>query len=44
VSDLPARRVVEPYKDTNGYILYFSLPAKKIKPIQLVKNGTVKAL
>ena len=34
---------IEPYKETNKYILYFEEPAKKIKPIKLVPRGSVKA-
>jgi hypothetical protein len=36
-------RDIEPYKDTNKYILYFAEPAKKIGPIKLKANGDVKA-
>ncbi len=35
---------IEPYKDTNKYILYFSEPAKEVEPIKLVKDSKVKAL
>ena len=34
---------IEQWKDTNKYILHFSEPAKKIKPIKLVPKGKVKA-
>jgi hypothetical protein len=34
---------IEPYKETNKYILYFEEPAKKIKSIKLVPKGAVKA-
>lgn len=34
---------IEPYKETNKYILYFESPAQKIKPIKLVSKGKVKA-
>lgn len=36
-------RDIEPYKDSNKYILYFSEPAQRIGPISLVSNGRVKA-
>jgi len=35
---------IEQWKDTNKYILHFSKPAKKIKPIKLVPKSKVKAL
>ena len=35
---------IEPYKDTGKYILYFSEPAREIRPIPLVKGGRVKPL
>lgn len=34
---------IEPYKDTNKYILYFEEPAQKIKPLKLVSKGQIKA-
>jgi hypothetical protein len=36
-------RDIEPYKDTNKYILYFTEPAERIEPLNLVSNGRVKA-
>lgn len=35
---------IEQWKDSNKYILYFSGPAKKIRPIKLVPKGRVKPL
>ena len=34
---------IEPYKETNKYILYFEEAAQEIKPIKLVSKGQVKA-
>ena len=34
---------IEPYQDTGKVIIYFSEPAKEIKPIKLVKGGKVNA-
>ena len=34
---------IEPWKDTNKYILHFSEPAREIHPIKLVPKGKVKA-
>lgn len=36
-------RDIEPYKDSNKYILYFAEPAKPIGPLKMVPNGRVKA-
>jgi len=36
-------KTIEPYQDTNKYILYFSEAAKEIGPIRLMSNGKVKA-
>jgi hypothetical protein len=35
---------IEQWKNTNKYILHFSEPAKKIRPVKLVPKGRVKAL
>jgi len=36
-------KAIEPYRDTDKYVLYFSEPAKPIGPLQLVKSGLVRA-
>jgi hypothetical protein len=36
-------KVIEPYRDTSKYVLYFAEPAKPIGPLPLVKNGVVRA-
>ncbi len=35
---------IEQWKDSNKYILHFTMPAQKIGPIKLVPKGKVKAL
>jgi hypothetical protein len=35
---------VEPWKDSDKFVVNFSEPAKEIPPIPLVKGGRVKAL
>lgn len=37
-------RSIEPWKDTDKFVLYFAEPAKGIGPIPLVKGGKVKPL
>ena len=37
-------RSIEPWKETDKFVVNFSEPAKEIGPIQLVKAGRVKAL
>jgi|TARA_B100001964_G_C14136423_1_gene555360 hypothetical protein len=34
---------IKQWKDTNKYIIYFTKPAKKIKPIKLVPKSVIKA-
>jgi hypothetical protein len=36
-------KLIEPWKDTGKYVVYFAEPAKEIGPIPLVKGGRVKA-
>ena len=35
---------IEPWKDSGKYVVNFSVPARPIGPIKLVKGGKVKAL
>ncbi len=35
---------IEQWKDTNKFILHFSEPAKKIRPVKLIPKGRIKAL
>ena len=44
ITHLATVKSIEQWKDSNKYILRFTQPAKKIKPIKLVAKGTVKAL
>lgn len=43
ITHVAAVHKIEPYKETNKYILYFEGPAEKIDPIKLVPKGQVKA-
>ncbi|MAU01199.1 MAG: hypothetical protein CL608_28990 [Anaerolineaceae bacterium] len=43
ITHIAAVHKIEPYKETNKYILYFEESATKIKPIKLVPKGLVRA-
>ena len=43
ITHIASVKSIEQWKEGNKYILYFSEPAKKISPINLVPKGNVKA-
>ena len=43
ITHLAPVREIEPYKETNKYILYFAEPAREIQPVKLVSGGRVSA-